>query len=63
LMAVGEEWFDAMLIPACTTDPAASTAVITVHAQPDSEHGLIVAQMIEAIRRDLLTREAMSPMR
>jgi hypothetical protein len=50
-----------MLKPACTTDPAASTADITVNAQPDSKQGLIAAQMSEALRRDLLTRQARSP--
>jgi hypothetical protein len=52
---------DAMLKPACTTDPAASTADITVNAQPDSKQGLSAAQMSEALRRDLLTRQARSP--
>ncbi|OXC74157.1 hypothetical protein BSU04_33080 [Caballeronia sordidicola] len=60
-MTVGEEWFDAMLNPACTTEPAASTADITVSAQPDNKHGLSAAQMSEALRRDLLIRRARSP--
>src|SRR5471032_518652 len=60
-MTVGDEWFDAMLKPACTTDPAASTADITVNAQPDNTHGLSAAQMSDALRRDLLTRQARSP--
>jgi hypothetical protein len=48
LTTVGDEWFDAMLIPACTTEPAASTADITVNAQPDNKHGLSTVQMSEA---------------
>jgi hypothetical protein len=60
-MTVGDEWFDAMLNPACTIDPVASTADITVHAQPDNKHGLSAAQTSEATRRDLLTWPASRP--
>src|SRR5471030_2958591 len=50
-----------MLRPACTTEPAASTADITVNAQPDNKHGLSAAQISETLRRDRLTRQAKRP--